>query len=218
MSETLEIPDQFETGDVRGQRIAKVYAESLYEAAGKAGQLKEVLGEVEAIVQEVLARDARFDALVTSGALGRDVRADLVERAFKDKVSEILYAFLQVVNSHDRLDLLRPIALALRELYEERSRNIRVHVTSAVPLNEDELARIGEVVKNALKLDPIMAPVVDPTILGGVKIRVGDRQYDATVKTRIENIRNQILTSSSHEIQSRRDRFSSANGDRAIQG
>src|SRR5262249_49404134 len=106
---------------------------------------------------------------------------------------------------------LKSVAHAIRDMDNERKRRVQVLVTSAVPLSEVELAKIGEVIKMRMQLEPVMKPVIDPSILGGVKIRVGDRQYDATVKTRIENIRNQILTGSSHEIQSRRDRFSSAN-------
>lgn len=211
MVNPLETPETQQTGDVRAQRVAKVYAESLYEAAAKAGQLDAVLEDLEALVKNVLRADPRFDVLFSSPAIGRHARAEVLEKAFKDRVSPTLYSFLQVLNAHERLELLRPIAWSLRETYEDRGRRVRVYVTSAVPLDEQALAAIGAGVKNSFQLDPILVPLIDPSILGGVKIRVGDKQYDATVRTRIENIRNQILTSSSHEIQSRRDRFSSAN-------
>jgi len=206
-----DIPEIKETGDVRAKRIAKVYAEALFEAAHKAGQLDAVIEELEALVREVLLADPRFDVLFASPAIGRYARAEILAKAFKERLSPTLYAFLQVLNGHDRLELVASVTLALRAFSEERARRVRVYVTSAVPLSPQEQIQIAEGIRQAMKLEPILVISVDPSILGGVKIRVGDRQYDATVRTRIENIRNQILTSSSHEIQSRRDHFSSAN-------
>jgi hypothetical protein len=58
-------------------------------------------------------------------------------------------------------------------------------------------------------MEPILVSHVDAALLGGVKIRIGDMQIDATVRNRLDNLRNQVIASSSHEIQSRRDQFSS---------
>jgi F-type H+-transporting ATPase subunit delta len=215
MTETMnnppDIPETKQTGDVRAQRIAKVYAEALFEAASKAGQLETVIDELDSLINDVLTKDPRFGVLLSSAAIGRDARAGVIAKAFSERLSPTLYSFLQVLNSHERLELLQSVLHALRDMDNERKRRVQVFVTSAVPLSEASLGKIGDVIRARMQLEPILSPIVDPSVLGGVKIRVGDRQYDATVKTRIENIRNQILTSSSHEIQSRRDRFSSAN-------
>src|SRR6185295_4966074 len=119
--------------------------------------------------------DPRLAVLFSSAAIGRYARADALAKAFKDRANPTLYAYLQVLNSHERLELLRPIARALRELYEERARRVRVYVISAVPLSEDEVTRIANGVRHSMKLEPIMVPSVDPSLMGGVKIRVGDR-------------------------------------------
>lgn len=206
-----DIPAMKQTADVRAERIAKVYAESLYVAAEKAGQLEPVLHEYESLVKDVFMADPRLAVLFSSAAIGRYARADALAKAFKDRANPTLYAFLQVLNGHERLELLLPIARALRDMFEERARRVRVFVTSAVALSEEESNRIADGIRNVMKLEPIMVPSVDPSLLGGVKIRVGDKQYDASVRTRIENLKNQLLASGSHEIQSRRDRFSSAN-------
>jgi len=206
-----DIPEMKQTTDVRAERIARVYAESLYAAAEKAGQLEPVLHEYESLVKDVLVVDPRLLILFSSAALGRYARADALAKAFKDRANPTLYAFLQVLNSHERLELLLPIARALRDLFEERARRVRVFVISAVPLSEEEVTRIANGIRTTMKLEPIMVPSIDPSLLVGVKIRVGDKQYDASVRSRIENLKNQLLASGSHEIQSRRDRFSSAN-------
>jgi F-type H+-transporting ATPase subunit delta len=198
-----------ETHDVGAQRIARLYAEALYAAAEKAGAVDDVQQELSALVSEVLDRDARFEVLLSGAALGRDARSAALEKAFKDRISQTLYAFLQVLNGHERLELVRPIARALHDLADEKANRVRVFVTSAIPLDEDQLASIRSLLQEKSTKQPVMVASVDPSLLGGMKVRVGDLQYDGSVKTRIDNLRNQILEASSHEIQSRRDRLSS---------
>ena len=57
--------------------------------------------------------------------------------------------------------------------------------------------------------EPIVERQVDPDLLGGLQVRVGDWVFDASVRTQLNNLRNQIIAESSHAIQTRRDRFSS---------
>ena len=195
-------------GDVSAQRVAKTYAEALFAAAEKAGTVEQVRDEFLTLLEAFNLRP-EFEHVLGGAAFGRDVRADILEKLFKDKASQTFYAFLQVLNGHERLELIRPVARALRDLADEKAKRVRVWVTSAAPLGEDQLANIRTVLEEKMALNPVMMPSVDPSLLGGMKVRVGDFQYDGSVKTRIDNLRNQILEKSSHEIQSGRDRFSS---------
>ena len=60
-----------------------------------------------------------------------------------------------------------------------------------------------------LRREPVLELTVDPTLLGGLVVRVGDNLFDGSVRTRIDTLRKQLIERSSHEIQSGRDRFSS---------
>jgi len=131
------IPQHHEVADVSAQRIARVYAEALYAAAEKQGQADEILGELEALVDDVLRRDERLRMLF-GAAVGRDVRRDAIAKAFDGRASPILVSFLQVLNGHERLVLVKPIARAYRELADEKARRVRVLVTTAVPLADDQ--------------------------------------------------------------------------------
>ena len=198
-----------ETHDVGAQRIARLYAEALYAAAQSAGVADEVQLELDALIREVFDRDGRFEILLSGAALGRDARTAVLQKALEGKLSQTLYAFLQVLNGHERLELIRPIAKALHGLADEKANRVKVFVTSAIPLGEDQLASLQSLLQQKMTKQPVMVASVDPSLLGGMKVRVGDLQYDGSVKTRIDNLRNQILEKSSHEIQSRRDRLSS---------
>jgi F-type H+-transporting ATPase subunit delta len=199
--------------DVGTQRVAKVYAEALYQAAAKRNQIDEVLEELESLVQDVFRADPQLEAFLSSSAIGRDRKKSIIQSAFGSRASELFVNGLLVLNDHERLDLLRPIVAAYRDLREQRSGRIRVQVASAVPLPDDQQDRLRNELREAFHKEPVLETKIDPDLLGGMVVRVGDWVYDYSVRAQLETIRNQIIARSSHEIQSRRDRFSSANGN-----
>jgi F-type H+-transporting ATPase subunit delta len=199
-----------EIWDVSARRIAHVYAEALLNAAQARGQEDAVLDELDSLVREVIAKDERAAAVFSSAALGRKVRLEILEKVFKPRASEVFFQFLMVLNDHERLDLLRIINAEARALHDERQRRIRVQVYSAVPLQDDQKERIAASVRRIFQLEPVLLEQVEPSLLGGLRIRIGDRQFDGTVRSRLDILRQQLLARSSHEIQSGRDRFSSA--------
>ena len=209
MSEPMEKIIEPITADVSAQRIARVYAEALYDAAEAKGQTKEVFDELNALIFDVFQQNPALEEYLTGSAVGRDHKKDALQKTFAGRSSETLANFLQVLNSHDRLELLRAIQRAYKELFEERTGMILVEVRSATPLSEQQVDRLRGELRESFKRDPILAAKVDPDLIGGFMVKVGDWLYDATVRTQLETLRNQLIENSSHAIQSGRDRFSS---------
>jgi len=199
--------------DVSAQRVARVYAEALLNAADKQGQSDDVVEGLDSLIRDLFQAEPQLEAFLTSSAIGRERKAQVIDKVFENKASVLFVDFLKVLNQHERLNLLRPILAAAKELRDERAKRIRVQVRSAVPLANDQENRLRQQLREALKLDPVLQMAVDPELLGGVVVRVGDWLYDASVRARLESIRNQLIARSSHEIQSGRDRFSIANGN-----
>ncbi|MBV9464297.1 MAG: ATP synthase F1 subunit delta [Verrucomicrobiae bacterium] len=205
MAETTE-----EFADISAKRLASVYAQALLNSAEAAHDVPRVLEEIDSLVDDVLAKNAHLRELLFGAAVGRKRREEAIEKAFKGRACDIVFKFLLVLNTHERLDMIRHIRHALHELNDERRRHLRVFVYSAQKLTDDFRKRIADEVQKRFQLDPILVPIVDPTLLGGLKLRIGDQVLDATVRSKLDNLRNQLIEKSSHEIQSRRDRFSSA--------
>ena len=88
---------------------------------------------------------------LSSGIVGRDHKKDLIEKTFAGRASETFTNFLLVLNHHDRLDLLRAIQRAYKELFEQRSGLILVEVRSAAPLSEQHLERLRKELYNKLQ-------------------------------------------------------------------
>jgi F-type H+-transporting ATPase subunit delta len=194
--------------DVSARRIARVYAESLLNAAKNQGQEDEALAELDVLVRDIFPTQPRLETLLSSAALGRKARHDVIQTLFASRTTAAFTNFLQVLNDHERLDLLRPILTEAHALFDQRHGRLQVLVTSAVPLLDEVRRRLETSVRDYFHLEPVLKARVDPEVLGGLKVRIGDMLYDASVRSKLDNLRNQILASSSHEIQSRRDRFS----------
>jgi F-type H+-transporting ATPase subunit delta len=201
------------TADVGAQRIARVYAEALLNAAQKQGQAEQVLSELQSLIVDIFSAEPRFEAFLSSGAIGRDRKAPVIRSVFGPRASEVFTNFLLVLNHHERLNLLRPILVAARDVADERAHRIRVRVRSAVPLPEDQRDHLRANLRKSLGLEPVLVTDVDPEILGGLVVQVGDWQYDSSVRTQLNTLRNQLIERSNYEIQSRRDRFCSPDGN-----
>jgi F0F1-type ATP synthase delta subunit len=154
-------PPEFEQhADVGAERLARVYAEALLAVADQDGQTREVLGEIDSLLDDVLKRDGRLAALFSGAAIGRNARRALLEKAFADRAGAIVYKFLMVLNEHERLDLLGPIRRALHDLDDERHHRVKVHVFTAVPLPDGYGGRIAEGVRRRFGLEPVLIPHV----------------------------------------------------------
>jgi F-type H+-transporting ATPase subunit delta len=196
--------------DVGEQRVARVYAEALLNAAAKQGQPEAVLQEIDALTGELFRTDPQIEAFFTSGTISRGRRAEVLRSAFQGRVSDTFLNFLLVLNDHDRLGMIRALRQAAWELHNERAGLVQVRVVSAVPLPADQMERLKQTLRETFAREPVVEARVDPDILGGLVVQVGDWLLDASIRTHMLDLRNQLFARSSHEIQTRRDRFSSA--------
>jgi F-type H+-transporting ATPase subunit delta len=187
--------------------VARIYADAFLNAV-PAAQLGEALDEFRSFVDDILAKQPDLSRLMLSGTVSRDQKLQLIDRIVAGRASELFTNFLRVLARHDRLDLL-PLILAQCDIEaENRSGRKRVQVISARPLSEGDLSRIRERLAAELAIQPVLEAAVDPDILGGLRIRVGDTVYDGSLRARLTQLRHRVRERSLHEIQSGRDRFS----------
>jgi F-type H+-transporting ATPase subunit delta len=179
------------TANVRAARIARVYADALLGVAGTDAQ---ALGdELDALITGVLDKHPTVAAFLTSPAVTRRRREPVLEKAL-DGVSPTLKKFLGVLNRNNRLDLLREVAAAYRDLLDKRSGRVRVTVRSAVPLADAQRDDLRKSLAGSLKKDPVLVEKVDPDLLGGMVVQVGDKVYDSSVRSKLTALRSQLLS------------------------
>lgn len=193
--------------DVTAERIAAVYAEAFLDVAQAAGEAESLALELEAVVREVLDPWPDFESLLASSIISHEEKSQILRRVFGGRVSPRVLDFLLVLSRRGRLDCLRVIVRAVREEWIRRRNEIRVRVRTAVALKTEVASELERTLESLLGRRPIIEQRVEPDLLGGIVIEVGDTVFDASVAVQLERVRKQIIDRSAHEIQSRRDRF-----------
>lgn len=210
MAAEFEIESRAGDEGSTARRVARVYAEALLDVAEQKDLADDVGDELNALVGDVFVRAPEVEQELASPIIKRTAKGPLLEATFKGKVSDVTLSFLNVLNGKDRLGLLRHVEAAYRELLDHRAKRVRVLVRSAVALSAEQTEKLRQTVGVAHGREPVIVAKIDPTLLGGMVVQVGDEVFDGSVRTRIDNIRNQLLARSSYEIQVGRDRFSTA--------
>lgn len=196
--------------DPSAKAVARMYAQAYLNAAGGT---PEALDEFTSFVDEVVQAFPDFARILTGVMTGREEKLRLIDRVVKPRGTPLFTSFLRVLGEHDRLNLL-PLILGEAWLeYERRNGKQRVTVRSAAPLSDEQLQRIKTRLDAALRSEPILQPVVDESLIGGLVIQIGDTVHDGSVRTRLKNLGNRLKEKYVHEIQSGRNRFSHSEGN-----
>ncbi|MCA1686686.1 MAG: ATP synthase F1 subunit delta, partial [Planctomycetia bacterium] len=132
----------------------------------------------------------------------------VLERTFGGRALPTVVQFLRVLNRHGRLDLLGPVLRAARATWDRRQNRRPVTVRSAVPLTDAQADALRARLAATVGGTPVLKQEVDPGLIGGLVVQIGDDVYDASVRNRLEQLRQRLIEGKTHEIQSRRDHFS----------
>lgn len=176
-------------------RLARVYAAALLAAAEKKSPAapEEVGAELSDFVRAV-ADSASVGAFLDSPAVHKKKKNAALTAALQLHGSELLRGLVGTLAHNGRFGLLRGVASAYRALLDARAGRTPVTVTTAVPLSD---AQRDALTANLNKLlgdqEPVLIVRVDPELLGGMVVRVGDSVLDTSVRSRLQSLRTLLL-------------------------
>jgi F-type H+-transporting ATPase subunit delta len=188
--------------------VARRYAEALIRAAEHEGAVDLVLGELAELERDVLKANPRFAQILASPRVSAAQKDRILVELLENRASSLLLRFLRVLNRHDRLAYLGAVSQAARAIWDKRHARVPVQVRSAHPLDESQTQALLAQLTRLTGATPILQVSIDPTLIAGLVVQVGDLRYDASVKSRLAQLRQRLIEGKTHEIQSRRDQFS----------
>jgi F-type H+-transporting ATPase subunit delta len=187
---------------------ARVYADSLLKVVPP-GEIDTVIDELASFDGDILRGTSELSAVLKSGAVGQEAKVELLKKGLEGKCLTYTRNTLCVLASNQRLDILSYIVERCRQLRQQQSGRRSIQVTSAVPLNDEQRRAVEQRLSELLATQAVLDLVVDPSLLGGLKVRVGDTVYDNSLRSRLNQLSHQLRQRSLHEIQCGRDRFGS---------
>jgi ATP synthase F1 delta subunit len=177
------------------EEIAQVYARSLFEVAREQGKLDEIHEQLGQFA-DALNEHRELAVFFFSPYFSIKEKQEALDRVLEG-ADPILLNFLKLLIEKHRMPVIFRIRQAFERLWEEENRTLPVEITSAIDLDEgtiESLARqIGERAGRKVKL----ATRVDPEILGGLVIRVGNMILDASIRNRLEQLRRHVAQGAS---------------------
>jgi F-type H+-transporting ATPase subunit delta len=176
--------------------VVRNYADALLGAAGN--ESGAVLDELDAIVADVVRGQPRFAELMASPKLGASDRDRVLVALFGGKVAPTVVNFLRVLNRHGRISLLAAIAAAARAEWDRKQGRRPVTVRSAVSLDDGQKKALESKLSNLIGATPVLTLEVDPTLIAGLVVQVGDDVYDASVRTQLSRLRDRLIERKSH--------------------
>jgi F-type H+-transporting ATPase subunit delta len=189
--------------DIAADQVARIYARAVDEAAEAAGCRREVLAELGLIAREVLPQVPEAAAVFASPKVSPEEKSRIIDRLTAGRMQPTTTNVLHVLARHGRLGLIGAVVAAAERLADERDGRREATFTSAVPLDAAEQARIVAETEKALATAVVPRFVVDPAIIGGLVVRVGDTIYDQSVATGLARLGGRLQARTIHAIQNR---------------
>lgn len=189
--------------------VARLYAASLFEVAeAKGGQSTiESIGAQLGDIVEMARADARFAEFLSSRILAHKDRAESLRAILGGKADAMILNLLLVLNDKGRLGHLGVIARAYDEIVQERFGRVEVDVITAAPVDDDQMNALKQRLQARLGKEPVLHRYHDAAMIGGLKLRVGDQLFDASIETSLRRMRERLSSSGAATLKARTDRI-----------
>ncbi len=176
---------------MRDSTIARNYAETLIALAVKAGD-REGWGQLVQDIANAIKSDIRLRRFLESPRISEQEKSAVLAKAFGDKVPPVFLRFLQILVTKRRQMLVPAIASEYHDILDQSEKRVHANVTVAQQPGDGEEAKIAEQLGRVLGKKVVTHVNVNPAILGGIIVKVGDTVMDGSLRRRLHRLRWQI--------------------------
>jgi F-type H+-transporting ATPase subunit delta len=172
------------------EEIAAVYARSLFEVAQEQDKLDLVRDQLGAFV-DALNETRELQTFFFSPYFSTSEKEDGLDRAVTDADPAVVNFFKLLIENH-RMPVIFRVRREYETLWEQENKLLPVQVTSAVELDKATVKQIGDRIAAQTGRKVELTASVEPEILGGIVVRVGNSIIDASIRNRLEKLRKQV--------------------------
>lgn len=174
---------------MKGVRVASRYAKSLMSLAIEQKQLDVVYADMQ-IISNTCAENRELQLLLKSPIIKSDKKKTIIAKIFSGKISNTVQTFINIIVTHRREDILFEIAQSFVEQYKRHNKITTAQITSAVKLDDALINKIAAIVQKQSSGKQVeIKQVVNPDIIGGLIVRVDDKQYDGSISRKLTELK-----------------------------
>ena len=175
--------------DSQTSNVGGRYAQALFDLANDQNQVAAVEADLKSL-KAALADSRDLRVLLASPAFSsEDKGKGLSAIAIQAQFSATTRKFLGLLAANGRANALLEVISAFERLSAEARGAVSAQVTTAIPLTAAQAKGVAQALRQALGKDPEIETRVDPAILGGIKVQVGSRLFDASLKSKLDSLK-----------------------------
>jgi F-type H+-transporting ATPase subunit delta len=172
-------------------QVASRYAKSLIDLAQEQNALEPVRKDIELFIK-VCKENPLLRAVLHNPIIGPDKKNAILQELFADKFHPMILSYFKIVVNKGRSEILYATAREFINEYNIRKNIVKATVSSAAPLSEKNKKQIEDLVKEVTKGDVILETKVDPDLIGGYILKIGDRQFDASIASSLRKLKKEF--------------------------
>lgn len=177
---------------IGGQGIARRYAQALFSLGEEGAGVDNLLNEVDELTETALVMPELERALFTPIYPRTERRGIVSELALKLELSRETRNFAMLLVDANRMSLLPDIRDGLRNLVEQAAGRLKASVTSARPLSDAQLDSVQQALSRRTNAQVRLETQVDPGLIGGIVVRLGDLLLDGSLRTQLNSLRGSL--------------------------
>ncbi len=182
------------------QAVADVYAQAIFQLAQEQS-LTEQIGDDLRGISELIGKEADFAHFLASPAISQVDKSELLKKVFSGQIENLTEDLLMVLAQRDRLNVLQEIAKSYQDMLNEVSGILFGKVTTAVPLSESEFSDLTGRIGSSLGRKVELERIVEPAIIGGMVLQVGNKNIDGSLRRRLEQVSVQLKSQKIADVQ-----------------
>ena len=192
--------------DTDKQQLGDVYAKAFLgfaQSSGKLDDLVDELGQVTGVFDEL----PKFRQALESPRIDAADKTAMLDKAFKGKCSKECLNFLKLLVQRGRFDCLSAILGSTIKAHDELAGRVRATLTTAGPIDDKVRDSVAKKLSSILGKEVNLSCSVDPDIIGGMVVRVGDTVYDGSVVNQLKQVRKRAVQSAVDAFREKLDKF-----------
>lgn len=167
--------------------VASRYAKSFLELSQEQGNIDAVKADMEQIIA-IIKANVELQTVLKNPIINTDKKLAILNALFGDKANALTLSFFSILVKKGRADILLPIAEEFIRGYDEQKGVVKATVVSAAALSESNLSDLASKIANEINAQVVLTNTVDPSLIGGFVVRVGDKQVDASISGKLNKL------------------------------
>lgn len=176
---------------MKGTKAAPRYAKSLMDLAIEQNSLDRAYADMK-MVDDICDKNREMRAVLKSPVIKGDKKIAIIESVFEGRLSPIVSGFIKIITQHRREYMLHEISDSFVKQYNYYKNISVAEITTAVKLSDETRKRLAESLRKSEGREVQIREKVDPSLIGGLIVRIGDRQYDGSISRKLHDLKKEF--------------------------